>query len=126
MIYMCNEDSTALYSWLMELFKGDLVSLNFEMINPDDQFGRMMVSNLEDRGCELLGIKDCPDINSQIKRMQNILSHKEGEEIDEKAKIKIECLSMCSIYNLKLNLEGEKTRIEKLEMFDEFEEWELM
>jgi hypothetical protein len=27
------------------------------------------------------------------------------------------------IYNTKLNLEGEKTRIEKLEMFDEFEEW---
>jgi len=36
MIYMCNEDSTAVYRWLREFFKGDLVSLNFEMINPDD------------------------------------------------------------------------------------------
>ena len=58
--------------------------------------------------------------------MQNILSHKHGEEIDEKARIKIECLTMNRIYNTKLNLEGEKTRIERLEMFDEFEEWELL
>jgi hypothetical protein len=30
---------------------------------------------------------------------------------------------MDRIFNTKLNLEGEKTRIEKLEIFDEFEEW---
>jgi hypothetical protein len=33
---------------------------------------------------------------------------------------------MPRIYNTKLNGEGEKTRIERIEMFDEFEEWELL
>jgi hypothetical protein len=36
MIYMRGEESTAIYKWLREFFVGDLVSLNFEMINPDD------------------------------------------------------------------------------------------
>ena len=36
MIYMRGQESTAIYKWLREFFIGDLVSLNFEMINPDD------------------------------------------------------------------------------------------
>lgn len=39
---------------------------------------------------------------------------------------KAECLSMSYIYNNKLNFDGEKTRIEKIEIFDEFEEWEIL
>jgi len=38
----------------------------------------------------------------------------------------VESLSMNTIYATKLNEEGEKTRIDRLEMFDEFEEWELL
>ena len=33
---------------------------------------------------------------------------------------------MPAIYNTRLNWEGERTRVEKIEMFDEFEEWELL
>lgn len=33
---------------------------------------------------------------------------------------------MNEVYKHKLNNDGEKTRIEKLEIFDEFEEWELL
>ena len=33
---------------------------------------------------------------------------------------------MVDIYANKLNDAGEKTRIERLEMFDEFEEWQLL
>ena len=33
---------------------------------------------------------------------------------------------MTTIYRDKLNEQGEKTRIEKLELFDEFEEWDLL
>lgn len=36
-----------------------------------------------------------------------------------------ECYSMNYIYNNKLDKE-EKQRIEKLEIFDEFEEWEML
>jgi hypothetical protein len=40
--------------------------------------------------------------------------------------VKTECIGMNTLYRDKLNGEGERTRIEKLEIFDEFEEWELL
>jgi tRNA wybutosine-synthesizing protein 4 len=33
---------------------------------------------------------------------------------------------MSYVYGNKLNDQGERTRIEKIEMFDEFEEWDLL
>ena len=47
---------------MTSMFTGYVGLLNFEMINPSDQFGKMMLENLEDRGCKLLGIMDIPDI----------------------------------------------------------------
>jgi hypothetical protein len=41
-------------------------------------------------------------------------------------KVKVECLPMNRLYSERLNTEGEKTRIEKIELFDEFEEWDLL
>jgi O-methyltransferase involved in polyketide biosynthesis len=64
MIYMTGKDSTGVYSWIRDFFTGDLASVNYEMINPDDPFGRMMVQNLEERGCQLLGISDCPSVEA--------------------------------------------------------------
>ena len=90
------------------------------MISPDDQFGRMMVENLEQRGCELLGIHAHPTLEAQKKRMEDLLVAKEGQLA------KAESLTMCDIYKSKLDGEGEKARIEKLELFDEFEEWALL
>ena len=49
--------------------QGDIAYVNYEMINPDDQFGRMMVENLENRGCQLLGIHDCKTTEAQKARM---------------------------------------------------------
>jgi hypothetical protein len=40
--------------------------LNYEMICPFDTFGRKMVENLRDRGCELKGIEGCPGVEEQI------------------------------------------------------------
>jgi len=120
MIYMTGSESTGVYNWIRDYFTGDFVSVNYEMINPDDAFGKMMVTNLEERGCQLLGIVDCPNVEAQIKRMQAILS------TGEASRLKIECLPLNTIYNTKLNGEGEKTRIERIELFDEFEEWELL
>ena len=36
-----------------------------------------------------------------------------------------ECVNMISVYNKRLD-QVERARIEKLEIFDEFEEWELL
>lgn len=100
-------------------FTADLSFINYEMINPQDKFGQMMVENLENRGCQLLGIHECPSIESQKERMQKLL---EAEGVT----VKTECIPMNTLYRDKLNGEGERTRIEKIELFDEFEEWDLL
>ena len=79
-----------------------------------------MVENLENRGCQLLGIHDCPTTEKQIERMQSLA---EGKACNL---IHVESIPMNRIYAEKLNEAGEKSRIESLEMFDEFEEWDLL
>ena len=54
---------------MTEYFKDELFIANFDMMHPKDAFGRMMLQNLEDRGCQLLGLKECPDEESHQKRM---------------------------------------------------------
>ena len=39
---------------------------------------------------------------------------------------RVECIPMDLIYRDKLNSEGERDRVEKLEMLDEVEEWNLL
>ena len=40
--------------------------------------------------------------------------------------VQVECLTMDRVYSERLNAANERTRIEKLEMFDEWEEWNLL
>ena len=49
LIYMKAEDSSSVLNWTMDFFgaAGEIAYVNYEMINPSDQFGRMMVENLE-------------------------------------------------------------------------------
>ena len=49
------------------------------MISPEDQFGRMMVENLEARGCQLLGIHAHPTLEAQKKRLEDLLVTGEGQ-----------------------------------------------
>lgn len=56
---------------------------------------------------------DFPDEEAQIKRMK------------ESGFTKVECFNMNKVYNEKLDA-NERHRIEKLEIFDEFEEWEML
>jgi tRNA wybutosine-synthesizing protein 4 len=83
------------------------------MIHPDDAFGKVMIENLADRGCLLPGMVDFPNEDAQIKRMK------------ESGFTKVECFNMNVVYNEKLD-QTERHRIEKLEIFDEFEEWEML
>ena len=79
-----------------------------------------MVENLENRGCQLLGIHDCPTTEAQMQRMRDLIASKQRNLLH------VESISMNRIYSDKLNEANEKTRIERLEMFDEFEEWDLL
>lgn len=111
--YMENADSAKILNFLTKSFEQNVAIVNFEMIKPNDAFGTTMLDNLESRGCQLLGLKDCPDEEAQVTRM-----------LDAGFK-KAHCENMLRIHNGKLD-ETEKARIEKIELFDEFEEWDLI
>lgn len=110
---MDNSDSVKVLSFLTKFFEHNVAVINFEMIRPNDSFGQMMIENLEARGCLLPGLKDVPDEEAQISRMLEA-----GFKFAH-------CESMLRVHNSKLDA-TERERIEKLEIFDEFEEWDLL
>lgn len=44
---------------------------DYEMYNPHDRFGQMMVKNFAERGCPLIGIYKYPELQDQEKRYIN-------------------------------------------------------
>lgn len=50
LVYLKPEESRSILTFFKDHFKGDLAFLNYEMINPNDPFGRTMLENLEVRG----------------------------------------------------------------------------
>ena len=95
LVYLDPLDSHNLLSWCSNFFSKApfLGTLTYEMMQPFDAFGEVMVANLERRGCELKGLRSCPDIEAQITRMKEHLG----------SKSEVECHSMLDVYNLKLN-----------------------
>jgi tRNA wybutosine-synthesizing protein 4 len=122
LIYIENKSSQELLNWMTSFFENVSI-VNYEMINPHDSFGKMMVSNIqvrikilnwfEERGCKLLGIKDCDSLIRQKERLSDA-----GFK-------RIEAYTILEVYNKYVDL-LERQRIAKLEIFDEFEEWELI
>jgi len=87
--------------------------VTYEQIRPHDAFGQMMMRNLEERGYKLRGLNAFPDLNSQIARYTE-LGYQACTSID-----------MNDVY-YRLLPRAEVARIERLEIFDELEEWHLM
>mmetsp|Transcript_7120 Transcript_7120/g.12499 ORF Transcript_7120/g.12499 Transcript_7120/m.12499 type:complete len:324 (+) Transcript_7120:301-1272(+) len=104
--------SSALLSWVRSTFPvAALVS--YEQILPDDAFGRTMIGHFETRGCPLLAIHEYPDIKAQEKRFTSL------------GWSRAQALDMNDIYYKCIDKE-DLQRAERLEIFDEFEEWHLM
>lgn len=89
------------------------VFLTYEQIRPYDAFGQVMARNLEERGYSLRGLHAFPDIPAQTARYRE-LGYGSCAVAD-----------MNDVY-YRLLPRTDVARAERLELFDEFEEWHLM
>ena len=113
LVYMDPHHSRSLLHWLGRQFcqcPAAVIAL-YEQVNPHDAFGRQMMLNLSLRGCPLLGIVPSLEVHA--------------ERLREAGFARAEVLSMGDVYNRCLD-PGDRRRIARLEIFDEFEEWNLM
>ena len=85
----------------------------YEPINPSDAFGKVMVSNLAQRGIVLQTLRRYGSLEAQMERMRVYgFSGKRGADVKHLWETGVS--------------EAEKERISGLEMMDEVEEWNLL
>eukprot|EP00921_Rhytidocystis_pertsovi_P015411 GHVQ01024494.1.p1 GENE.GHVQ01024494.1~~GHVQ01024494.1.p1 ORF type:complete len:223 (-),score=24.52 GHVQ01024494.1:1251-1919(-) len=113
LVYMAPSESDALIQWAANAVDVDSAMVVFEQINPSDAFGRTMVRNMEARGCSLLSLPKYPTIDSQHQRYTSLGWRR------------CSINDMNSIYDHLLTPQ-ERSRIQRLEIFDEIEEWRLI
>ena len=112
LIYLDTEYSNALIRWAANTVNQG-VFITYEQILPFDAFGAMMVRNIAARGCPLRSITNYPTLAS-LKARYEALGWTETCVRD-----------MNDVYYNFLH-KDEVKRIEKLEIFDELEEWHLI
>lgn len=112
LIYMNPAASRKVVKWCADKFETAAFVI-YEQIHPDDPFGQQMLKNLESRGCPLLGLHDTPTLESKERRFTDL-----GWQ-------RALALDMDAIYHQQLD-PIDRGRIERLEIFDEFEEWNIM
>ncbi|XP_076042367.1 leucine carboxyl methyltransferase 1 [Oratosquilla oratoria] len=67
LVYMTISKSSQLLKWINEKFKSAFF-VNYEMVNLEDRFGEVMLSNLRTRGCDLAGAEACVSVDTQKDR----------------------------------------------------------
>ena len=113
LIYMEPEHSDALIEWVGSTCPRAAFAI-YEQILPNDPFGRTMVRNIASRGCPLKSIAKYPVLEDMCERFR---ARGWGGCVVGK--------DMDVVYRKVLDGE-ERRRTERLEMFDEFEEWHLL
>ncbi|KAK7488705.1 hypothetical protein BaRGS_00020002 [Batillaria attramentaria] len=111
MTYMTRRCSSALVKWAGETFQ-DAFFVMFEQINPDDAFGLFMRNHFHTVGSPLKCIASFPTLDSQNKRFLGL-----GWQV-------CKSYDLNEIYRHILSPE-ERARIETLDPFDEYEEFNL-
>jgi O-methyltransferase involved in polyketide biosynthesis len=102
----------ALLATLAHLFVGDLMLVNYDVIEPNDRFGSMMIENLKERGIHLSGIAGAPTIASHAERAKSL------------GFTSVRAVTMKGLY---LTVPREtQVALNKLEMIDDWDEWNLV
>lgn len=112
LVYLPPRDSDALIQFLSAQFTTSTMVV-YEQILPHDPFGKTMLKNLAGRGTPLLSVESYPTVRDQRTRFLNRgWSH-------------VMIGDMNAVYERLLD-PAENARVEKIEIFDELEEWYLI
>lgn len=113
MVYIDREHTEGICRALGDMVEQDSVWVSYDMINPDDRYGKIMVQNLTAAGFHIPGITDFPTLAAEANRFLSTgwtTAHS---------------CTMHQFYNRCITAE-EKLRIKDLEMVDEVEEWNMI
>jgi len=113
LVYMNKETTMQLATELGKIMHTDALWMTYDMINPDDVYGKNMIRNLRNVGFEIPGLKDFPTLEAQKERFL-LTGWSDAHS--------------CSMrfYFDKLLSQENKERISKLEIMDEVEEWNML
>lgn len=112
--YMSNKETENLLSIFTSEFE-NCFCIYYDLISPNDDFGKMMIKNLKDyRGIILPAYKECPDEKAHEERMKKAgftsINH---------------CVDMLKYFNSFIDTKI-KNGVNHLEFVDELEEWNLL
>lgn len=108
----------------------DVAFVLYEQILPDDPFGRTMCDNLRNRGCPLRSIDAHPTLQAQEQRfLSGGWAHAYAVDMIS-VHVRVcpfrPCGALLMCRKGRVLDRDEVKRIERLELFDEFEEWHLI
>ena len=115
LVYLEQEGSQKLCDSVNRLLINN-VWLSYDMITPTDAFGKTMLRNLREAGFKVPGFTDYPTLKHQKARFAN-------QGCADPATT--DSITMLQAYERMLTAD-DKVRVNKLEMFDEVEEWQLL
>ncbi|GMM36935.1 leucine carboxy methyltransferase [Saccharomycopsis crataegensis] len=122
---LCYIDSQVTYD-IMRVFKSCLqraAVVLYEPIGLNDSFGKVMVSNLKQRGISLPTLQSFPTIESQQARLMDVVSTDDDKKVTTEHRVFVSDMNF--VYDNWVST-TESARISRLELLDELEEWILL
>eukprot|EP01113_Clastostelium_recurvatum_P005961 TRINITY_DN12687_c0_g1_i1.p1 TRINITY_DN12687_c0_g1~~TRINITY_DN12687_c0_g1_i1.p1 ORF type:complete len:354 (+),score=71.03 TRINITY_DN12687_c0_g1_i1:51-1064(+) len=110
--YLPPDQGTDVLRWVADRFP-TCGFVSYDPISPHDPFGKVMIKNLTDKGCPMLSMDAYPDIPSHKSRYEGVGWNR------------VEALDMLALFDHYLP-QDVLTRIKRVEMMDELEEWFLI
>ncbi len=112
LVYLRPEASNAIVGWFTK-HSPCAALIAYDAIGPDDPFGKMMIDNLKQRGCPLLGLRALPDTAAHEARCMRLGWSRA-------------CAISMLDYHDRVISHAERARISKIAMLDELEEWRML